>query len=308
MLTDSTSLCVGSSIDELVEPVSPRPDEPGQRASSSLGLSSTHISPQPFYGPGSFSSLPPGRLSYAMNGSVVRLTGPRLTSQSNTCGVRGKVKLFSRGSQKRLRILLASVDRQRSRYLPLLLTLTYPAEWPSSPREWKRHLDNFSKRLSRHYPAAAVVWVIEFQRRGAPHFHLIVFGVHRIDHKWLSRAWYEVVGSGDERHLRAGTRVERARKWNAVQAYISKYVSKNRSKDLPVPDGIGRWWGVLNRERLNSLVEWVEVAVPAYRFFAIRRVLRRFLRSQGVSLMSRSTVSGVTAFMSASSARRLLLL
>lgn len=243
---------------------------------------------------------------YAKGGVVARLRGPRLTAPAAR-GKRGSITLFSRPSQQRLRVLLASVNRDKAVYLPLLVTLTYPATWSPSPSDWKRDLDAFSKRLAREYPDAAAVWVLEFQQRGAPHFHLVVFGVPRIDYKWLARAWYEVVGSGDEKHLRAGTRVEQARKWNALQAYVSKYVSKNQSKDLPIPEGVGRWWGALNRDKLESFIEWVETVVPAVRFWELRRVLRSWLRKKSGKRRFRSSpVVGLMVYMPAAAVVRLL--
>ncbi|MBI5849316.1 MAG: hypothetical protein HZB31_15450 [Nitrospirae bacterium] len=48
--------------------------------------------------------------------------------------------------------------------------------------------------------------VMEFQERGAPHFHILVTGI--IDRQELSRMWFDVVGSGDPRHLQAGTSIQ----------------------------------------------------------------------------------------------------
>lgn len=282
---------------------------PGAARVGSLGLSNAHISPLALesHSSGSFCSLPPARLVYAKGGSVARLKGPKLSATSAR-GKRGTITLFSRASQQRLRVLLASINRDKAQYLPLLLTLTYPSEWSPAPTDWKRDLDTFSKRLAREYPAAAAVWVLEFQKRGAPHFHLLVFGVARIDYRWLGRAWYEIVGSGDEKHLRAGTRVEQARKWNALQAYVSKYVSKNESKDLPVPDGVGRWWGVLGRSNLEQLVEWVETVVPLATFWQLRRVFRSWVRKKcrRRRRSRNSPLAGIVVFMPAAAVARLL--
>ena len=43
---------------------------------------------------------------------------------------------------------------------------------------------------------------------------------------WVPSAWYKSVRSGDIKHLRAGTRVERVRSWRGVMAYASKYMGK----------------------------------------------------------------------------------
>lgn len=283
----------------------PPPSRARERSpgAGAVGLSIAHISPQAL---GRSRSTPSASIKYAVGGSVARLVGPPL-SASPPSGKRGTVKLFSRGSRQRLRVLLASLNQNACAYLPLLVTLTYPRSWPAEPRQWKRHLDSFSKRLARSYPAAAAVWVIEFQKRGAPHFHLIVFGVSRIEKTWLSRAWYEVVGSGDERHLRAGTQVVQAKSWRALQGYISKYVSKQDSKELNIPDGIGRWWGALNRESLAKFIEWREVRVTLPRFFGLRRTLKKWLRSKGVRFRGyRSMLAGMLVFVPAGAVVRLL--
>ncbi len=48
--------------------------------------------------------------------------------------------------------------------------------------------------------------VLEFQDRGAPHYHILITGI--IERQKLSRMWYEVVGSDDPRHLQAGTSIQ----------------------------------------------------------------------------------------------------
>lgn len=57
------------------------------------------------------------------------------------------------------------------------LTLTYPGDWlavASKASDSKRHLRALQKRFERSFgrPLFAV-WKMEFQHRGAPHFHLL---------------------------------------------------------------------------------------------------------------------------------------
>lgn len=281
----------------------PSARERSSGGSGTVGLSIAHISPLASRSP---QAAPTATLKYAVGGTVARLTGPRLSAPP-PAGRRGTIRLFSKGSQRRLRVLLASLNQQACAYLPLLITLTYPREWSPDPRDWKRHLDSFSKRLARTYPKAAAVWVIEFQKRGAPHFHLLVVGVPKIEKSWLSRAWYEVVGSKDARHLRAGTQIDQARSWRALQGYITKYVSKQESKQLNIPEGIGRWWGVLNREQFATFVEWREKTLSLPTFYKLRRIFKRYLRARGVRFKRyRSTLAGLLVYMPASEVVRLL--
>ena len=133
-------------------------------------------------------------------------------------GKRGVCGLMSRASQRRLRDRLNQVQLVA---LPLILTLTYPGLFPLDSRTWKRHKRAFGLRLKRAYPGAGWIWVLEYQIRGAPHFHMLVFGIPWLDREWLKRAWYEVVGSGDIRHYAAGTSVERVRSAERIVLTLS---------------------------------------------------------------------------------------
>jgi hypothetical protein len=167
---------------------------------------------------------------------------------------------------------MASINRERVRVMPLFITLTYPAVWPSEPAVWKRHLDTWLKRLEREYVGLAAIWKLEFQARGAPHFHLLVFGTRWISAKWCARSWYEVVESGDERHLLAGTEVKRIRSWRGVMSYASKYLAKKTSENLP--EMVGRFWGVHRRDRLP--VDLLTLPMDFQQFFVLKRMLVRW--------------------------------
>jgi len=51
-------------------------------------------------------------------------------------------------------------------------------------------------------------------------------GVPFLARQWLSRAWYQIVGSDDPRHLRAGTQVQRCKSTRKALSYAAKYVAK----------------------------------------------------------------------------------
>ena len=85
------------------------------------------------------------------------------------------------------------------------------------------------------------LWVLEFQERGAPHFH--VFFDKNLDRNAVSAAWFRIVGSDDPKHLLAGTRIEAFRCPEALGPYLMPYAAKLRQKD--VPEGfasVGRFW------------------------------------------------------------------
>ncbi len=177
-----------------------------------------------------------------VGGSLVRVRPPKLLgARPGPGGVRGKCQGFSAGSRRRLFRKLAMLKREQVS-AGKFLTLTYPEDYPT-PGIAKGHLRAFLKRLRRRWPQAAVIWKLEPQRRGAPHFHVLVLGVEHIGKDWLSRAWYEVVASGDERHLRAGTQIEAVRSYRGAMAYTSKYLAKVQRAESAELDW-GRWWGV----------------------------------------------------------------
>jgi len=157
----------------------------------------------------------------------------------------------------------------------LFATLTYPREWPGSWSLWKRHLDTWTKRVRRKLPRAAVVWKLEPQVRGAPHFHLIIVGVHFLAKEWLSRSWYEVVGSNDPKHLDAGTNIQAVLSHRGVLAYAAKYTAKHQELPASWQDGVGRWWGVYGRANLGIVWEWV--GLEQWEYFAAVRTLRHLV-------------------------------
>lgn len=210
-------------------------------------------------------------MKIAIGGSVATLQGAMIPRPTQVYTPRGTIKGFSGAARKRLIMMLASINRQALERLPLFVTLTYPATWPGEPSVWKEHLDTWLKRLSRKFTRTATVWKLEFQSRGAPHFHLLVFGPGWIDAQWLSRSWYEVVGSGDRRHLMAGTRVERIRSWKGVMFYGSKYLAKKTQENVPAFPG--RFWGVSNKAYLPIGFLLVAMEFPA--FYRLRRILIR---------------------------------
>lgn len=190
------------------------------------------------------------------NGRIYRASGELLIIKdvsrsvplpfSESDCVRGAVVEYSTGCARRMRKYLRECNACYSH----MLTLTYPEEFPCDGAISKNHLRLLLQRLSRfakeHYPHVkhSVFWFLEFQERGAPHYHL--FTNYFVGKDWLANAWYEVVGTGDPDHLKAGTRAEALRKGHKVAAmYATKYAQKQEQK--AVPKGylnVGRFWGV----------------------------------------------------------------
>jgi hypothetical protein len=98
--------------------------------------------------------------------------------------------------------------------------------------------------------------------------------------EWVSRSWYDVVGSGDVRHYRAGTNVQTARTPQGVRSYLAKYMAKPDEQGvLGSPYCLGRWWGVRGRKWLPWGRREVVRCTPE-QAAKIVRVARRYMRSK----------------------------
>jgi hypothetical protein len=166
-----------------------------------------------------------------------------------------------------------------------VVTLTYPGEedWvPTDGRQAKAQLAAFRRRWERKWGPARGVWKLEFQRRGAVHWMIALLVGDQVDlgavRRWTSRAWYEIVGSGLEKHRRAGTQVI---EWQGdLSAYFAKYAAAKGAKEYQheVPDWyrrVGRFWGLWRLEP-----EWQGGTLTPRAFVALRRVLVRYRRSR----------------------------
>jgi hypothetical protein len=196
-------------------------------------------------------------------------------------GVRGSVKGFSRGSRRRLMLLIASVKRAAD--LPCFITLTYPDKFPD-PDKAKRDLKIYIQRLHRKFPAAGLIWKMEPQERGAPHFHFLCWGVKENElFGFTVPNWYEIAGQGDINHLRfhAGALpgsvpcVSQVRSFKGVWSYASKYIGKTFQVAGWGDKWTGRYWGVSKRENI-PFGEVYRVETTENRVCKLMRLQRRF--------------------------------
>jgi hypothetical protein len=154
---------------------------------------------------------------------------------------RESVGEFSRKSRSRL----AFVANNTSVQFLSIVTLTYPADFPDDGELVKRHLRNMLMRFRRKYQAIEYLWFIEFQKRGAPHFHILL-STEKLNRDWLSASWY-IICAGcdpDPRHLAAGTNWALVRSPGGLRRYAVKYAAKIYQKAVPLAyQSVGRFWG-----------------------------------------------------------------
>lgn len=208
--------------------------------------------------------------NFEAQGSLVKIKikNPKLTQFANKRSTRGRIGAFSRKSRKRLLELTARLDLKAAtlgKHITFI-TLTYGQAWPENPEEPKAHLRALLERLRRFAPQSSGIWRLEFQERGAPHFHLILFDMPFLPKEQLKAAWGEIIGLSywDKSQAIAKppfTRIEAIKSGRRAVSYVSKYVAK---ADAPSDENAvavsgfnnvpylhaGRFWGIFNNEFL----------------------------------------------------------
>lgn len=238
-------------------------------------------------------------------GNLVQLSVPKFKSKItyDEGRNRGKISDYSYKSRQRMMRKQAMIDR-RAAGLPVFLTLTYPEEWPGDAKEWKAQLHHFKVYMTRRFKDVWGLWKMEFQKRGAPHFHLMLWGLPKIqgtEHvregklcwrvlpgisraedlevfNWFNETWYRIVGSEDEKHLAAGVNLEPVQSWQGVSSYVSKYLGKVQGGEFVPVEHTGRFWGVIQGQKwqVKKLVfEIGEEGFIKYR----RQVLKMYRRA-----------------------------
>lgn len=276
-----------------------------------------------------------------------------LTPVRGVGGKRGEITELSEASRARLANRAWALSAEG--YTPeAMITLTSPANWErvyicdefgeslGGGRLLKQHQEAFRKRLGRFLARFGVaewsaLWFLEFQQRGAPHIHLMLFGcnlsaeVRKALRSWCGVAWSSIVGNPDkheqQKHKRAGTKVERMRKSKHF-GYAVKYATKTEQKEVPhYFRDVGRFWGcwnytspepvVLNLDysRLNgeeaafihrlvhgALREILTVSVPFYtaKNMQVNRALNEGIKhKQGFTVFGESASQAVLSVLSA---------
>jgi hypothetical protein len=165
----------------------------------------------------------------------------------------------------------------------------------------KRDLRAFLKRLYRREGDFPVIWKLEPQRRGAWHFHLIVFYLPYVPLKTILHHWREVTSEATITEVR----IEPISSAKKCRSYVAKYVGK-RVEDrfiewfalllLKAPNWFlflsyldylpnlaatifpGRYWGIENRKNMPwaTLVEMSIVLNEV--FYNLKRAARRHWR------------------------------
>lgn len=172
-------------------------------------------------------------------------------------GIRGKITEFSPASRVRMFDLFHRLKPVKK---AVFLTLTYGEDYPDATTA-KNQLRAFLERIRRitSCKGSAAVWRMEFQERGAIHFHIIFFGLPYIDKEEIQRWWGEIINVD-----RPFSRIEFIKSYNGIIYYVSKYIAKVEpvlesgfisptylhAYNLKYGEFIGRQWGIFQRQHM----------------------------------------------------------
>lgn len=188
---------------------------------------------------------------------------------------RRQIADFSRKSRLRLLKLVSRLEKNAS---GIFLTFTYRANMQDHSQA-KYHLDLLLRWLKYNYQEGAFLWRMEYQKRGAIHFHIIAFNLKHIDIDAVTTYWQEL--TLDDSYPDVET-IHNRRK---ALYYVSKYVAKH---EVNSPSGFisepyseklqffGRFWGVVNRKLLPfAPLTYLYLHGDAKVFHDMRRYARR---------------------------------
>lgn len=190
----------------------------------------------------------------------------------------GDIQEFSYKSRSRMLKRINQVDPERT-HLLYHVTLTYPERFPTDGETHKTDLDVFIKRIKRMFgKQVELLWKLEFQSRGAPHYHILLFIPDEYSlyylREWFKRNWREVAqrfwDEKIENHKRVSCDpVDCLRK---AGFYLSKYLTK---KEDDTPPNQGRYWGC-TRNWGDLIEKYVKLTGEQLIYF--RRYMKRYLK------------------------------
>ena len=161
-------------------------------------------------------------------------------------GKRGDIQVFSVGSRYRLFRLLHQIVFKTVTFM----TLTYPDEFPTDARVYKANLKEFHRKFEIEYPGVQSIWRLEFQERGAPHFHIMLLDWKPDDDGLVSWLWKSTCHTWDMAHELLGVNLQLitdSAQAALVAHYLAKYIAKVDTKEIKIHDRkCGRWWGKWN--------------------------------------------------------------
>lgn len=205
---------------------------------------------------------------YLLSGGIIIVRECNLDSLKELrTGKRQRVTNLSPRSLSRLAILATSTPTK----FKSIITPTYGANFVLDGSKVKYHLNYLLTKLKRNYGSFDYLWWLEFQARGAPHFHILTTlpAPTRIQRLKFAHLWADIVEPQNWQYERVvwadgeacykgeyqtnqacvavhshKTAWEAVRHEDGARRYVIKYATKLKQKTVPRSyRNVGRFWG-----------------------------------------------------------------
>ena len=222
-------------------------------------------------------------------------------TQKKGGGKREQIKGLSKGSRRRLVHLINSFGPTEQAFF---VTLTM-REASEDFKEWKKWLNRTLTAMRYSFPTLSGIWRLEFQKRGTPHFHLLLFTNESTDFKVLRAKiksyWRNAVGNKNSSSFHS-CKVEKVRDVKKSGFYLAIYQAKNEQDRTDIPTG--KTYGIINKKNLPvARYQGGEFQNLFFNVWA-KRIYRRYIKANGASTNSplffnlRARSSGFNGFLS----------
>jgi hypothetical protein len=206
--------------------------------------------------------------------NLIKFVNPELPTPDTTPPIRevNDIKTFSQKSRKHLFDIFNKLNY--SQYgIPIFLSLTYHYDCPPSRENLKQVLENFAMRLKRMLPPYHYIWKLEYQQRGTPHFHMIIFPLNKNDNFYtdeieekIKAHWLDLKTCKCKHCKKYAAHVVKVYTYEHCLSYIAKEIAK--VQDRYEDHNLGRIWSSsqnlrcqpinqlkISKEQFNSLLD-----------------------------------------------------
>jgi len=146
----------------------------------------------------------------------------------------------------------------------------------------KEHLDKFLQFLRNYKHNFEYVWRLEFQQRGAPHFHIVLFPKlnydYKLYYKWkreLPTFWRKTICNWDTSMQLYAVDIQKLDGKKNIFFYLSKYAAKE--SEVTVDNYHGRMYGFSSTIKTNPIID-IEITLKD--FESLRRIIYTYMKGQ----------------------------
>ena len=202
---------------------------------------------------------------------------------------RGTITEFTKRSRFRLFVTLAKISNHLD-FPPIFATLTYHHGHENTPKPNHSVMHNFLVQLREFDPDVQFIWRKEYQKRGAPHYHLIIFpsgqcpfsGKKDYNIK-INLIWHNLADPKSRRHAEYGCLIKNINNYKQACFYLSKYVAKCNNEGPDIQEG--KHWGC-SRNLPFKLINVIKLNERGYSHTI--ETIRKWLLSKGKQLQADS--------------------